>query len=543
MNQLPVKAGRLSGATVLFLLGPIASLGCGSTQGKSPAPTVSATTTSSAPSSVTPTSTQPDSQATAPTGQPVEPPVNPSSPPVTPTTTEDTSESPSNEDNSSASTEPSVSIGSSTGSEGDTASPGGQPTVMGDSFEVSVQLASEVDAKAPTTVGIVTWSTTIAAVESAHIEFGLTTDYGMQAPVDLAAEEHRTLLLGMKPAQTYHFRVVTSDGSARTASADYTVETGAKTSDVSIGSFEVLDAEKREPGFTIASYWSGVDSAVAFILDRDGEIVWAYDTGITGGIARARLSEDGKDVWIISASNNGASLRRVGIDGLGAETYAATVGSHDITPVTGATMAFIEYGESDCNSIFEIDPSGVVKEIWDSEELSVGAGGSGTRCHGNALRYSVPEGLYTFSDVSTDIVQVTRDGALTWKLTELVEGGNTTWGGAQHGHHLLEDSILVFANSGAASKAGPSAAIEYALADGSEVWRYEGANGELSANLGDAQRLPGGNTLVTFSNDSIVHEVTPDKAVVVEWKGSPNTKIGYTEWRPSLYGQSPLLHD
>lgn len=534
MHPLRFTAGHFSSATLLLLLSPISPVGCDGTAGKS-TPQPETTTTSPTTSSVAPTSTRATS---LPPSSTTEPPVNPESP--SSSGTDDTralSNEPDRTSGEASSTSTPEAASTSDAPAGD------EPTVSGDSFKVNVQLASDVDAKAPTTVGIVTWSTTLSAVASAYIEFGPTPDYGMQAPVELAAPDHRTLLLGMKPTQTYHFRVVVSDGSALTASDDYTVETGAKTLDVSIGSFEVLDAVKREPGFTIASYWSGVDSAVAFILDQDGEIVWAYDTGISGGIARARLSEDGKDLWIISASNNGAPLRRVGMDGLGAETYAATVGSHDITPVVGSTMAFIEYGESDCNSIFEIDPSGVVKEVWDSEELSVGAGGSGTRCHGNALRYSVPEGLYTYSDVSTDIVQVTRDGKLQWKLTELVEGGNTTWGGAQHGHHLLEESILVFANSGAASKAGPSAAIEYALADGSEVWRYEGANGELSANLGDAQRLPGGNTLVTFSNDSIVHEVTPDKAVVVEWKGSPNTKIGYTEWRPSLYGQSPILHD
>ncbi len=70
--------------------------------------------------------------------------------------------------------------------------------------------------------------------------------------------------------------------------------------------------------------------------------------------------------------------------------------------------------------------------------------------------------------------------------------------------------------------------------DGEEIWRYD--SGDVSANLGDVQRLPGGNTLVTFSNDSIVHEVTPDKEVVLEWTGSAGTRIGYAEWRPSLYG-------
>lgn len=413
-----------------------------------------------------------------------------------------------------------------------------EPTVNAGAFEVNVQLASEVDDKAPTTVGIVTWTTT-GSVTDAHVEFGLTTDYGMQAPVDLAAEDHRTLLLGMKPDSVYHFRVVTSDGASSSASDDYTVETGPATTAVGIGSFDVVDEAAREPGFIVSSYWSGNGSSVAYILDRDGEIVWAYDTGIAGGIARARISDDGKDMWVITASNNGNALRRVGIDGLGAQTYDAAVGSHDITPVSGSKMAFIEYGETDCDSIFEIDPTGQTKEIWDSQDLQ----GGGGQCHGNAVRFSVAEGVYTFSDVSTDIVQVTPEGELQWKLTEKVPTGNTAWSGVQHGHHLLTSSIVIFANKGSKSHSGASAVIEYDLESGEELWRYEGADGEISANLGDVQRLPGGNTLVTFSNDSIVHEVTPDKKVVLKWTGTANSRIGYSEWRPSVYGTSPFLHD
>ena len=545
MNSTRQEAFRPSGRTaLLLLLGPLSLASCGSTENNPANPAETAAPSSSVPAPVQPSTNPPNTGAPTTVTPPGQPPVNPTTPPVTPATSDTPTGTPSTGTEGEATSSDAMPTASAEGSQtvpDDTTTPEGEPNVMGESFEVNVQLASEVDDKAPTTVGIVTWSTTLTSIASAYVDFGLTTDYGMRATVDLDAADHRTLLLGMKPDQTYHFRVVTSDGNVLSASDDYTVETGPATTEVSIGSFEVLDAAKREPGFFVASYWSGGGSSVAFILDQDGEIVWAYDTGITGGIARARISDDGKDMWVITASNNGGSLRRVGIDGLGGQTYDATVGSHDITPVEGSTMAFIEYGETDCDSIFEIDPSGQVKEVWDSQDLQ--SGGGGARCHGNAVRYSAAEGVYTFSDVSTDIVQLTRGGELQWKLTETVPGGNTTWGGTQHGHHLLKDSIVVFANAGAESKAGPSAVIEYALADGAELWRYEGANSELSANLGDAQRLPGGNTLVTFSNDSIVHEVTLEREVVLEWTGGPNTRIGYVEWRPSLYGESPFVHD
>lgn len=408
----------------------------------------------------------------------------------------------------------------------------GETTVVtgshGEGFEVNVTLASELEPNAPTTVGIVEWSVDVANVTEAYIDFGLTEEYGMRAPVELGSAEYRTLLLGMKPEKTYHFRVVVSDGTQFYASNDYTVETGAATTAVAIGSFDVKNEQAREPGFIVASYWQGTSSAVAYVLDPDGEIVWWYDTGIMGGIARARLSADGKNMWVITASNNGNPIQRVSIDGLTGQTYAMAVGSHDLTPVTGAQMAFIEYGEADCDSIFLIEPDSTeATEFWDSEEVFGGAG-----CHGNALRYSVKEDVFTFSDVSTDIVVVDRaTGSVSWSLADKVQGGVAAWGGRNHGHHLLDESIIIFANGG--GEANASAAVEYSL-DGEEIWRYD--SGDVSANLGDVQRLPGGNTLVTFSNDSIVHEVTPDKEVVLEWTGSANTRIGYTEWRPSLYG-------
>ena len=109
----------------------------------------------------------------------------------------------------------------------------------------------------------------------------------MTAPVDLALTDHRTLLLGMKPAKTYHFRVVARDASATYTSNDYTVMTGPATTTVSISSFQVMNATASKRGFIITSYWSGTGLAVPFILDADGEIVW-WGRGGPAAASRAR---------------------------------------------------------------------------------------------------------------------------------------------------------------------------------------------------------------------------------------------------------------
>jgi hypothetical protein len=56
------------------------------------------------------------------------------------------------------------------------------------------------------TVGIVEFTTDLAGMTEARIEFGRDTTYGTSAPVDLTAMNYRTLLLGMKPLTMYHYQ-------------------------------------------------------------------------------------------------------------------------------------------------------------------------------------------------------------------------------------------------------------------------------------------------------------------------------------------------
>ena len=393
-------------------------------------------------------------------------------------------------------------------------------------FNVMVQLASAVNSAAPGTIGIVTWTVNVSALTEAHIDFGLDTSYGMTAPVDLTLADHRTLLLGMKPAKMYHFRVVARDASATYTSNDYTVMTGPATTTVGISRFQVMNATARKRGFIITSYWSGTGSAVPFILDADGEIVWWGRSGPAGGIARARMSADGKNMWMTSASNMGNPIQRLSMDTLDAQTYSNAVGSHDLTAVSGATMAFLEYGESDCNSIYEIDPSGTKREIFESQGVVSTSG-----CHGNALRYSQKEDVYTYSDVSQDVFIVSRSGQVQWRLSQRVMSGRGAWGGIQHGHQLLDNSIMILANNGGGNNM--SAMIEYDL-QGVELRRF--VSGDYTQNLGDVQRLPGGNTLVTFSNASVIKEIDGQNNVLLQINGASGTRFGYALWQESLYG-------
>jgi hypothetical protein len=59
-------------------------------------------------------------------------------------------------------------------------------------------------------------------------------------------------------------------------------------------------------------------------------------------------------------------------------------------------------------------------------------------------------------------------------------------------------------------------------------------SGGSTKNFGDVQRLPGGNTLVTYGNAHVMQEVDANDGVVLAIEG--DGFFGYTEFRPSLYG-------
>src|SRR4029077_12063334 len=135
--------------------------------------------------------------------------------------------------------------------------------------------------------------------------------------------------------------------------------TGAPFGTALLTSFDVKSPSKVDQGFFVTSFWNptgGNETTwMAFILDTDGDVVWWYKDSAANvrgeaGIGRARLSADSQDVWIGRMTNSGAPLLRGSIDGLEEQTYTGTIGSHDIAAVSGGTMAYLDYGEADCDS-------------------------------------------------------------------------------------------------------------------------------------------------------------------------------------------------
>jgi hypothetical protein len=417
---------------------------------------------------------------------------------------------------------------------------GGSGTPVSCTFTVSQALSPAIP-----TVGIVTWSTTLAALTRAEIRFGLeTSGPTMAAPVDLTQPDHRTLLLGMKGKRRYVFRIVATAGDVGCTSDDYPLETGAVPDEVPVPKVQLLNAAAHAPGFIVSS--TGVTGDLAFIFDGDGDPVW-WAAAPTGP-SRANLSWDGTRMYILklNVSNAEGELRRVSMDGMTVEEdlSGGATAHHDFTPIPGG-IAMLLWTRSGMNA-----PCAVVERADDGALTTVvpdlGTLYSSADFHANAIHYYPGDDSYTVSDRNPNLfVKLTRRGQLVWQLggkapkdpEKYFSVRGDDWV-VNHGHQLLPDGRFLFFTNGSVL-APVSEVREYQLdtaaMTATPTWSYRPSN-LASPVLGDAQRLANGNTLVTISRTGVIHEVDPAGKVVMTLQVS---QLGYAEHRPSLYGPPP----
>ena len=108
-----------------------------------------------------------------------------------------------------------------------------------------------------------------------------------------------------------------------------------------------------------------------------------------------------------------------------------------------------------------------------------------------------------------------------------------------HGHHLVKDNNLIIFNNG---QSGSSHVFDFQISSsgtfGTTTNKDFTSSGNASSSLGDVQRLPNGNTLITYSNNGVMLEVDSSWTTLQTIKG-PGNSFGYADWRATLYGPPP----
>ena len=412
------------------------------------------------------------------------------------------------------------------------------------SFQIDATLSPAIS-----TVGIVNWSTDLAGLSEARIEFTLNDaapsvlNRGGGGKIDISGTTHRALMLGLKAGRTYTYRIVaTGAGGKVCTSPDRTLAT-CTAANIPTVTRTVASGAAPARGFIVVT--NGVQDfgmtrprapQLSYIIDADGDVVWWTDTAFQ--TSRAIMDSDGAYMWMVTPG--GGNCRRVGMDGMGAENVAGLTNCHhDIAVLSDGTMALLVNTTEMTRSsdLIERAADGTLKTVVRLDSKIYKPTGS---FHANSIRYHAADDSYTVGDRDARlIVKLTRQGKLLWQL-----GGDCTGapapkcasnvpGGATHGQQQVgSGNLLVFKNG------TPAQIAEYALTEtatsltATTAWSYQ-ATGADSELLGDVQRLPNGNTLITFSTDGEIREVTPAGAVVQTINAN---YFGYSNFRESLYG-------
>jgi len=436
---------------------------------------------------------------------------------------------------------------------------GGQTT----SSTTAVQFT--IDASLSTaipTVGIVTWSVT-APVTSAHIEFGRTQNaFEYSAPVDLTKQNYRTLLLGMKQDTTYYFRIVAQNGGSTYSSDVKSIVTGYLPNGLPV--MDVTDKNASglfaEGGFTVnctgLAGATGIPGApggktYAYIFDKDGDQVWAFDFSNTSakGCSRARMSFDGEYMWagnFANVSTTGA-VTRVTMDGLSTpQNFSLPGRSHDFAILPNGHILYFSQnngggytnGKEGPDSIKELNPDTSETTLIYNEETDFSTQINDSQgAHTNQVNY-VPE----LDAVSFSMRHTSTIGLVSYPQGQLmaVFGGpistfDISWD-YQHGHELHDGKIWIFNNNG--SNAGASIlGYEYDISAKTATRFLDYSAGIASAAFGDVKLLPNGNLYVTYSTSGVFHEITSTGTLLREVKTSG--AVGYSEHRGTLYGKPP----
>lgn len=384
------------------------------------------------------------------------------------------------------------------------------------------------------TVIEVSWRT--EAPTRGHVAFGTGAldRHTLEGP---EGTEHSAVLVGLPPDTDVSVQVV-ADG---VSGAEEIVRTGA------LAGAPSMTVEGASDRFAALPIVGEVSSAA--VLDPQGRVVWWHSDPREPSVFRVRVARDGRGV-VYSATvlggnpHEGSAFVRVPWTGGSEEVLEVPWLAHDFVEHDDGTLVSLAYtwqGEVEGNKLVRVHPDGTTEDLWDTWDcfdpaLHTSIDPAHGWTHANALDYDAARDVYLVGlrNLQT-IVQVdVETRSCDWAFGG--SGGTVEIDGPtflhQHQFTRTEAGLLVFDNDGAPGN--ESRVLEYAFDEGAatatQVDSFRADPALYSFILGDAHRLPGGDTAVVWSVPATVDRYAPDHTRV--WRAAaddPDLIFGFAE--------------
>lgn len=398
-----------------------------------------------------------------------------------------------------------------------------------------------------------------------QVLFGLPGGPRASTPETVLGTSHFAVPVAMRAEETYEIevRAVFEDGTV-SVSAGHEYTTAPLPDWIPAFDVHILSPELVQPGITLFSQMPHptLQTRQGFGVDESGHVVWYLDLfegGSSGGIRQGwdGLLEVPMGSGLLAVTPGGEIRARYPL-------AAPFTVHHDALRLPDGSAALLSdqhvwgqvpgIGEANIldDVVFEVDPAGVARRIWDgwgsldrtrfpgplSLQSSPIPGYEGVDwTHANGLAYDPGDDTLLISVRNQNwIVKVRRDtGEIVWRLGDggdftLSEGG--LWFYSQHNPTLLPDGTLLLFDNGNERPVGEgelitSRAVQYHLDVDTMVatqvnqWDV----GELHGFLGSAQQLDNGNVLLCAGAAEVFGPPGPQRARILEMTSDEPKKV------------------
>ncbi|MBX2800778.1 MAG: hypothetical protein KTR31_24060 [Myxococcales bacterium] len=388
----------------------------------------------------------------------------------------------------------------------------------------------------------------------------------------LSYGEHEQLVLGAPFESEVAWRVRSSNEFGDEQTDDALIETGELPSIMPIADVRVhtpasVDAQMAYVLVLVSEGRGASSRGWTMVMDRLGQVVWAHRSPANTNTMHPRLNL-AEDSFLIDHSTYfaqfdcgaGSEVVELKIDGSVVRTVDAPGQHHPFTEMPDGTIAYAAYrdcyGSPGDDVVVLARPDGTRQDLFSCADFLDDRGEFGY-CGSNTLSHDEARGVFLFSLFTHDsIVELDADKGTPNRWFGHINGA---WGFSpassafdyQHGGYFTEDGTLLLSTHSDRNPHNFELAVrEYSLDPSTstlrQVWSFGRGEGVLGPAMGEAHRLPGGNTLHNHGTHAVLREITPEGDVVwdVRWEDSANAEDGHLVGRSapitgSLYDFAP----
>lgn len=405
-----------------------------------------------------------------------------------------------------------------------------------------------------------------------RVEFSVDPGVWIASPTrSLGVGRHEELVLGAPFDHEVTWRIVAESPTESATTPDTATRTALPPRDLPEGRVVTSDPARYDADGAPWLFTSlgppevFGDSWFAVIVDRQGRIVWARESDNGRVSMHPGVARDGRSLLIDQNSffgqfDSGANsaIEVTKIDGSVARVIDVPGMHHPFTELPDGTIAYgrttgMWYYEDEFLTL--VHPDGSSEDLWSCSEWLAEIDFD-SYCMSNTVTYHEATDRFLFSMWTNETV-IEIDGTT---------GESTRWFGSapgsydfdppdsqfwwQHGAVITDAGTLLVSSDLQWSPytgegGGETVVREYAIDDATqtlhEVWNMDVGADIYGYQMGEASRLPNGNTWHNFGQEARLREGTPDGAIAWDVRFVGAGAIGRSMPLTSLYDLSPEL--